>query len=766
MLDLPAKSNGETIRQHTDKLLESFKNFIDLYGEYFSDNELKAIEIACEYHDYGKTIFSFQKQIKNNDFISDMKKRGIYNDIVKMYDEIGFSDEVLPHGYISPAFIDMDKLKAEFDMDMIRNIITAIYYHHNRKAEIASAGIKRVIKEDLQKRYDIDISEKFKGKVAGKNYFINDEEEKNDTRWINYAVIIGMLNKFDYHASCEDTDKPDAEISSCDSEGKYISDRVNDFFNANNYIYRDIQRYAANHKNDNIIVIASTGIGKTEAALLWADKGKIFYTLPLKVSINAMYRRIIDIYKYPHDKATLLHSDAFSYLCDGEYDNNVKIKYEASRRFSYPLTVCTVDQLFTFVYKYRGCEQVFAALKYSKLIIDEIQAYEPELIAKIIYGLKLITMAGGKFAIITATFPPVLEYFLTNGKYFNDGLPIEFEKPQSFLITDKLRHKIHYSKSDEFDYDFILEKSSCKKVLIICNTVKRACEVYRTLKEQCNDTWLIHSNFIRSDRHKLENAVMDFSNDKSSCGIWISTQIVEASLDIDFDILFTEMSTADSLLQRMGRCYRKRDYKADMVNDEPNVYIIDNHNGYGKVYKYTEIYDRSAEFIMKYQDSFFSENDKMQYINDVYNTDEIKNTKYFRDIEETMKQLRRLAPFVFESDDAKRKFRNITSYTVIPKSIYDRYTEDFDECIRILTDKSDKKLSPSERFMKKQNSRKFIEDNSLQISNFDVRSKNISKSIFNGLDYYTADYKYMFSEDDDTYNLGLTYDFDEDCNFC
>ena len=211
---------------------------------------------------------------------------------------------------------------------------------------------------------------------------------------------------------------------------------------------------------------------------------------------------------------------------------------------------------------------------------------------------------------------------------------------------------------------------------------------------------------------------------------------------------------------------RKRDYKADMVNDEPNIYIVDNHNGYGKVYKYTEIYDRSAEFIMKYQDSFFSENDKMQYINDVYNTDEIKNTKYFRDIEETMKQLRRLAPFVFESDDAKRKFRNITSYTVIPKSIYDRYTEDFDECIRILTDKSDKKLSPTERFMKKQNSRKFIEDNSLQISNFDVRSKNISKSIFNGLDYYTADYKYMFSEDDDTYNLGLTYDFDEDCNFC
>lgn len=47
------------------------------------------------------------------------------------------------------------------------------------------------------------------------------------------------------------------------------------------------------HKDDNVVVIAPTGSGKTEAALLWLDGEKGFYTLPLKVSSNAIYDRIM-----------------------------------------------------------------------------------------------------------------------------------------------------------------------------------------------------------------------------------------------------------------------------------------------------------------------------------------------------------------------------------------------------------------------------------------------------------------------------------------
>ncbi len=71
-----------------------------------------------------------------------------------------------------------------------------------------------------------------------------------------------------------------------------------------------------------------------------------------------------------------------------------------------PVTVCTIDQLFTFVYRALGTEIFAATLKYSKLIIDEIQSYDPRSIATILYGLKTIQQMGGRYSIISASVPP------------------------------------------------------------------------------------------------------------------------------------------------------------------------------------------------------------------------------------------------------------------------------------------------------------------------------------------------------------------------
>ena len=78
------------------------------------------------------------------------------------------------------------------------------------------------------------------------------------------------------------------------------------------------------------------------------------------------------------------------------------------------------------------------------------------------------------------------------------------------------------------------------------------------MQEKSENVYLLHSRYIRRDRAFLEKQIMDFAESEEA-GIWITTQIVEASLDIDFDVLHTEMCTADSLLQRMGRCNRKED---------------------------------------------------------------------------------------------------------------------------------------------------------------------------------------------------------------
>ena len=89
MLTLPAKRNGESIRSHTDKLLAAINCLQCQYGQYFTDEIIQAIFTACEYHDYGKVLYTFQKSVKNTQI---QKPKGC-------------SDFNIPHGYVSPAFM-------------------------------------------------------------------------------------------------------------------------------------------------------------------------------------------------------------------------------------------------------------------------------------------------------------------------------------------------------------------------------------------------------------------------------------------------------------------------------------------------------------------------------------------------------------------------------------------------------------------------------------------------------------------------------------
>ena len=82
-------------------------------------------------------------------------------------------------------------------------------------------------------------------------------------------------------------------------------------------------------------------------------------------------------------------------------------KIEQSKNLYQKITTCTIDQIFPFVFKYRGYEKMYATLSYSKVIIDEIQAYSPEIVAIILKGLQMINKLGGKFMVMTATLPRI-----------------------------------------------------------------------------------------------------------------------------------------------------------------------------------------------------------------------------------------------------------------------------------------------------------------------------------------------------------------------
>ena len=658
----------KTLREHLDETVECAERFFEQYGKYFTEKEKALIFTACKYHDVGKANLVFQANISDE---VDTKYKNI---------------KQIPHGFLSALTLSLEKLQTKIDditNDDFKCLVTAVYYHHTRDDEFNADEIRKFSDNYFKDCFNefSEISD-WKTKMVNRGKYLfnikkNDGVGIDEDLWHEYMLIKGMLNKFDWTVS---SGKIESE-ENIDFEKKKLINNIDKRYGKN---LRTVQQYMREKADSNVVIIAPTGSGKTEAALYWLNGEKGFYTLPLKVSSNAIYKRIREEYSFKD--VALLHSESLQKYIEESSDEqekdaeekSAKEKFEKTKMFSAPLTISTVDQLFLFVYKALGTEIMAATLKYSKVIIDEIQSYEPRIVAALIYGLKTISQMGGKFAIMTATLPPVLLDFMN--KY---GLI----KNETYCFGDfsaenvMQRHMIKLYEQ-EFNLEEIAEESKTKKVLVICNTVKKAQETYRVLEEYTDNVYSLHARYIKKHRKMLEKNIMQLSENRESVGIWVTTQIVEASLDIDFDILYTEMCTADSLLQRMGRCNRKGRY----IPSKPNIKIYKTENAKRQVKNrientgiyYRDLFERSWECLGVYENRIFTEEQKINYINEVYDTEKIVKTEYYKEIEAYLEYFQELSVNELSKMDGKKKFRMIESVSVMPDKIYNE-NEDFIE---------------------------------------------------------------------------------------
>lgn len=545
---LYAKSDPpESINEHTEKLLRNLKILRNIYENIVDKNSnvgerlWNLLEIACVYHDIGKVYSPFQ-----NIILEKLGKEKLYTT---------FDYESIKHEQLSPMFIPTDDL----NYTEKKLIYQAIYYHHCRiHKKVNSNLVEKIIKEDILPRYDNirseikyklkdDLNCNYLGYVFGRNKITEESEV-----YIKYCLLKGLFHRLDHSSSADVLveNKTEQSLGECTENSLKLKG-----YNGKN----ELQKFCKDNISNNILVIGSTGIGKTEAATIWSDIGKTFFTLPIRTSINAIYDRIkFDI---GYKDVGLLHSSAVDYLEEKEdrFDYHL---YEQTKNLGNRVIVCTIDQIFPFVFRYNGYEKIYATLAFSKVIIDEIQAYSPEITAIILKGIKMINDIGGKFMIMTATLPRIYKDELEKmGIKFKFG---EFLKPI-------MRHKLSINDNSlDNDIENIINKASSSKVLVILNTIDKANELYLKIKgKNVENVNVLHSRFIKNDRSNKENSIINFSKEREKTGIWITTQIVEASLDIDFDYLFTEMSTLDSLFQRCGRCYRSRKYE----KNEPNIYV-------------------------------------------------------------------------------------------------------------------------------------------------------------------------------------------------
>lgn len=646
-----AKTNKEkTIKMHTDDLLRQYNIIKNMYPHILDKAEWEILELAIKFHDLGKVNSKFQNKLY---------KALKYEERIKDYNE---KAEEVPHNFLSPFFIDAPNLEDEYGEKNVNALVSAVYYHHDRKEVTYDED---EIKEELSKQikgigefYGLNLKDV---RSRFERYLLKPSDDEMISR--KYIMIKGLLNKLDYVASL---DKEGVNIEENTKDcGKDISEKIEEIVRRNfNGRYREVQSYMKELQNYNVIVVSPCGSGKTEAALLWIGDSKAFYTLPLKVSINAIYERIK--HKINYKSVLLLHSDAFSYYLEKE-ESEINA-YDRARRLSSPLIITTVDQLFRMVFKYNGYEEILSTLSYSKVVIDEIQMYSTDMIAYILLGLKMITEVGGKFAIMTATFPKVLYRFL-------DNLKIPYVKQdRRFKPNIEIRHKICVIRNEGIDTNKVRKFAKDKKVLVIVNTIKQAQLLYEELKDE--NVHLLHSHYIKEHRKMLEDTILEFTDRQRNrkSGIWISTQIVEASLDIDFDILFTEMSSLDSIFQRMGRVFRSREY----LENEPNVYIYDNRNGVPYIIN-KDIYDFSIAEISKYDNKLISEEDKENMMDNVFDpekNEELVKSKYYEQIKTNIRLFKELNLYEMDLKDVKSSFRNINTIGLIPDNIYEKLYND------------------------------------------------------------------------------------------
>ena len=670
-----AKPN-KSIIEHTNDLLDVLEILWNL-GYIKEERIYELIQKACIYHDIGKINKEFQKRVKN---------KGI------KFDE----NKEVAHNVLSLYFIDESKFNNKEDYLIVSN---AVVNHHDYCDIGLAIREKSDIIENLLEGLD---HKKVKKVIPAKIASISQD--------IDAIKIKGYLHKCDYSASSGYT---------AEYENNFLEKSLENVLNKwkldnQDASWNELQQYCIENKNENIIAIAQTGMGKTEAGLLWISDNKGFFILPIRTAINAIYdrtKKYISSYGGNlEEQLGLLHSSSLEYLLlqseDDKYDDKDEyidkkedkeiIEYEKiAKQLSLPINVSTIDQLFDFVYKYPAYELKLTTLSYSKIVIDEIQMYGPDLLAYLVYGLERIVEQGGKVAILTATLPPFVKELLSKN--------IKFKIKEGGFTDNSKRHnlKILDKRIDSNDicnkYRENEKLNKSNKILVVCNSITQAQNLYEEISDILGNKNLhiLHSKFIKGQRLSKESEIIEFGKtykdnksnelDKQS-GIWISTSIVEASLDIDFDYLFTELQDLNSLFQRLGRCNRKG--KKD--SSENNCYIytqIDERsfiNG-DRGYIDKDIFELSKEAISLWEGQI-SEKEKIELINKYLTMDKIKNSNYITQYKHTYNFIKNLTPDTFKSDEVK--LRNILSKDIIPSPIYHEYNGDIKELELKLKDKS------------------------------------------------------------------------------
>lgn len=355
------------------------------------------------------------------------------------------------------------------------------------------------------------------------------------------------------------------------------------------------------------VIEDATGSGKTEAAITLAHRiladGRahgIFVGLPTMATAGAMYRRLAGAYRalfaddarpslaLAHGQARLDTMFAASILRDeppaDELGDGAEpagaqcaawLAEESRRALFAQVVVGTIDQALLSVLPVRHAPLRQAALADKVLILDEVHAYDAYVVEGIKALLARCAAMGGSAILLSATLPRQLREELLGA--FAAGLPT----PQAVaypLVTlagggglsetpcplrEGMARCVALQRLDDATAAVraIAEGAAAgAAVAWVRNTVDDAIAAHALLRAAGIDASLFHARFAMADRLRIEQDVLArFGKDGTNrAHVLVATQVVEQSLDLDFDLMVSDLAPADLVIQRAGRLWRHR----------------------------------------------------------------------------------------------------------------------------------------------------------------------------------------------------------------
>ena len=350
-----------------------------------------------------------------------------------------------------------------------------------------------------------------------------------------------------------------------------------------------------------VIIEAPTGVGKTEAALYLADHWAVtcqqrglYVAMPTMATSNQMFGRVRDVLarRYPKSLVNLhlVHSQARwrddvaalrLEAADEQEDGTVAAMtwfLPRKRTLLAPFGVGTVDQALLSVLQTRHFFLRLFGLSHKTVIFDEVHAYDTYMSTIFQRLLGWLRLLGTSVVLLSATLPKRTRRELVeaySGKA--DTLPEDVHYPALTWATGHQTGVVPLERGDEptvvlewverepeaIAARLVAELSEGGCAAVICNTVGRAQQVYRAMKmadtAPAEHLVLFHARFPFAWRNAIEDRVLSaFGKDGQRPGraMVVATQVIEQSLDLDFDLMVSDLAPVDLLIQRAGRLHR------------------------------------------------------------------------------------------------------------------------------------------------------------------------------------------------------------------